>query len=89
LTSSDADGFYFALLTDQNIIPKDDSLRRVRARKASPNDDLVVKRLLSAGDTIVSLDVPIDVASGWWAFASLARLVRAIRSRAGRVLISS
>ncbi|WP_291576290.1 hypothetical protein [Bradyrhizobium sp.] len=64
--TNDSDGYYFALLTDQNKIPNDDSLRRVRARKASPNDDLVVKRLLSAGDTIVSLDVPIDVASGWW-----------------------
>ena len=64
--SFDADGYYFALLTDQNTIPNDDNLRRVRARKASPNDDLVVKHLLSPGETIVSLDVPVDVASGWW-----------------------
>lgn len=63
---SDAAGYYFALLIEDNEIPKDDSRHRARVRKAAPNDDLVTKQLLSPGETIVSLDVTMDVAPWWW-----------------------
>lgn len=63
---SDAAGYYFALLIDDNKIPSDDSRHRARVRKAAPNDDLVIKQLLSPGETIVSLDVSMDVAPWWW-----------------------
>lgn len=63
---SDAEGYYFALLTDGKAVPKDDIRHRVRARKAASNDDLVVKQLLSPGETIVSLDVAQDAAPWWW-----------------------
>lgn len=62
----DTEGFYFALLTDDSAPPRDDSRHRVRVRKAAPNDDLVLKQLLSPGDTIVSFDVSTDVAPWWW-----------------------
>jgi hypothetical protein len=63
---SEAQGYYFALLTDDSAIPHDDSRHRARVRKAGLNDDLVIKQLLSPGDTIVSLDVTMDVAPWWW-----------------------
>jgi hypothetical protein len=63
---SDKGGYYFALLTDDSTVPRDDIRHRVRVRKAAPNDDLVIKQLLSPGDTIVSLDVTMDVAPWWW-----------------------
>lgn len=62
----DTEGYYFALLTDDSAIPRDDSRHRVRVRKAALNDDLVLKQLLSPGDTIVSVDVSMDVAPWWW-----------------------
>jgi hypothetical protein len=64
--ASETDGYYFALLTDGSATPKDSSQHRARVRKAGLNDDLVIKHLLSPGDTIVSLDVPIDAAYFWW-----------------------
>lgn len=63
---SDSGGYYFALLTDDSTMPRDDSRHRARVRKAGLNDDLVIKQLLSPGDTIVSLDVTMDVAPWWW-----------------------
>jgi hypothetical protein len=63
---SDTEGYYFALLTDDSKVPRDDIRHRARVRKAAVNDDLVIKQLLSPGDTIVSLDVTMDVAPWWW-----------------------
>ena len=63
---SDTEGYYFALLTDDSTIPRDDSRHRARVRKAGLNDDLVIKQLLTPGDTIVSLDVTMGAAPWWW-----------------------
>jgi hypothetical protein len=65
-TALDPKAHYFALLLEGNTLPSDDTLGHgARARKASETDDLVVKHLLSPGQTIVSYDVPRD-ASGFW-----------------------
>ncbi|MGY4177662.1 hypothetical protein ACVIHH_002953 [Bradyrhizobium sp. USDA 4518] len=66
LTSSlDSDAHYFALIIDDNSSPRDDSRHGARARRAGDTDDLVARRLLSAGDTIVSVDVPASAAGFW------------------------
>jgi hypothetical protein len=65
-TSLDPNAHYFALLRSDDTRPTDDTIGHgARARKASETDDLVVKHLLSPGETIVSYDVPAD-ASGFW-----------------------
>ena len=65
-TSLDPNAHYFALILEGDNRPTDDTFRHgARARKASETDDLVAKHLLSAGQTIVSYDVPRD-ASGFW-----------------------
>jgi len=66
LTSAlDSDAHYFALLIDDKSSPRDDSRHGARARKAGDTDDLVQRHLLSAGDTIVSIDVAADAAGLW------------------------
>lgn len=64
-SSLDPTAHYFALFLLDNEVPRDEVRHGARARRAGETDDLVVKRLLRAGDTIVSIDVPNDVA-GWW-----------------------
>ncbi|MHC1949625.1 hypothetical protein IF803_35395 [Bradyrhizobium sp. UFLA06-06] len=66
LTSSlDSDAHYFALIVDDDSSPHDDSRHGARARRAGETDDLVARRLLSAGDTIVSVDIPASAAGFW------------------------
>lgn|GEM_PF-2575338 len=60
-----SDARYFALLIDEDTIPRDDNRHGARARKAGDSDDLVARRLLSPGDTIVSVDVPASDAGFW------------------------
>ncbi|ABE39413.1 hypothetical protein RPD_2178 [Rhodopseudomonas palustris BisB5] len=69
--TANAEGFYFAILTDDSKTPRDDSRHRAQVRKAGPNDDLVVKQLLSPGERIVSLYVRTDVAPWWWSKRNL------------------
>lgn len=69
-TSLDPNAHYFALFLDDDTTPHDDSRHGARARKASDTDDLVLKHLLSPGETIVSVDVPRD-ASGFWSRRNL------------------
>ena len=64
-SSLDPAAHYFAVFLADNEVPRDEVRHGARARRAGETDDLVVKRLLKAGDTIVSIDVPNDVA-GWW-----------------------
>ncbi|MGY3690561.1 hypothetical protein ACVIGA_000641 [Bradyrhizobium sp. USDA 3240] len=64
-TTLDVDSPYFALLTVDDTKPRDSDRHGARARKASDTDDLVAKHLLSAGDTIVSVDVPASAAGFW------------------------
>ncbi|MCK1386992.1 hypothetical protein [Bradyrhizobium sp. 21] len=64
-SSLDPEAHYFAVFLDDKEVPRDEVRHGARARKAGETDDLVVKRLLKTGDTIVSIDVPNDVA-GWW-----------------------
>ena len=61
---------YFALLLDNDTPPRDDSTHGARARKAADTDDLVLKHLLSPGETIVSVDIPAQ-ASGFWSKRNL------------------
>ncbi|MBP1299845.1 hypothetical protein [Bradyrhizobium elkanii] len=68
LTSSlnlDSDAHYFALIVDDESSPRDDSRHGARARRAGETDDLVARHLLSAGDTIVSVDIPASAAGFW------------------------
>ncbi|MBK3665060.1 hypothetical protein JJE66_27990 [Bradyrhizobium diazoefficiens] len=66
LTSSlDTNGHYFALFLDDETKPRDNDGRGARARRAGDTDDLVARRLLAAGDTIVSVDVPASAAGFW------------------------
>jgi len=65
-TLLDPKAHYFALLLEGDTRPSDDTVRHgARARKASEADDLVVKHLLSPGQTIVSYDVPREAAGFW------------------------
>ena len=64
-SSLDPEAHYFAVFLQDKEIPRDEVRHGARARKAGETDDLVTKRLLKPGDTIVSIDVPNDVA-GWW-----------------------
>ena len=64
-SSLDPEAHYFAVFLADKEIPRDEVRHGARARRAGETDDLVVKRLLKSGDTIVSIDVPDDVA-GWW-----------------------
>lgn len=64
-TTINDDTHYFAVFLDEGNVPRDDADHGVSASKASPTDDLVVKHLLSAGQTIVSVDVPV-AGSGFW-----------------------
>jgi len=65
-TSLDPNAHYFALLLEGNNTPQDNTFEHgARARKASEADDLVVKRLLAPGQTIVSYDVPRNTAGFW------------------------
>lgn len=59
-TPIDLDAHYFAVLFSDDSPPRDDSKHGARARKAATTDDLVLKHLLSAGQTIVSVDVPAE-----------------------------
>ena len=71
LTASlNSDAHYFALLLDNDAPPRDDSRHGARARKAADTDDLVLKHLLSPGETIVSVDIPAQ-ASGFWSKRNL------------------
>ncbi|UWU66490.1 hypothetical protein [Bradyrhizobium sp. NC92] len=64
-SSLDPEAHYFAVFLQDKEIPQDEVRHGARARRAGETDDLVVKRLLKAGDTIVSIDVPNE-AAGWW-----------------------
>ncbi len=64
-SSLDPEAHYFAVFLENKEVPRDEVRHGARARRAGETDDLVVKRLLKSGDTIVSIDVPNDVA-GWW-----------------------
>jgi type VI secretion system (T6SS) phospholipase Tle1-like effector len=65
-TALDPNAHYFALLLGDNTTALDNTTEHgARARKASEADDLVVKHLLSSGQTIVSYDVPRDAAGFW------------------------
>ena len=64
-TAIDPDASYFAVLFSDGSTPIDDPRHSARARKAANTDDLVVKHLLSADQTIVSVDIPAD-APGFW-----------------------
>lgn len=64
-SSLDPAAHYFAVFLEDNEIPRDEVRHAARARRAGETDDLVARRLLRSGDTIVSVDVPNSVA-GWW-----------------------
>jgi hypothetical protein len=64
-SSLDPEAHYFAVFLEDKEIPRDEVRHGARARRAGETDDFVAKRLLRSGDTIVSIDVPNDVA-GWW-----------------------
>jgi Uncharacterized alpha/beta hydrolase domain (DUF2235) len=65
-TSLVANAHYFVLLLEGNSTPEDSTAEHgARARIASEADELVVKHLLSPGQTIVSYDVPRDAAGFW------------------------
>lgn len=64
-SSLDPAAHYFAVFLEDKEVPRDEVRHAARARRAGETDDFVTKRLLRSGDTIVSIDVPNNVA-GWW-----------------------
>jgi hypothetical protein len=63
--SLDPEAHYFAVFLEDGAVPRDEVRHGARARRAGETDDLVTKRLLKSGDTIVSINVPNDDAGLW------------------------
>ena len=66
-TLLDSNAHYFAILLEDNAPnpSSDDDTRAAHVRQALDSDDLVVKHMLSAHQTIVSVDIPRDAAGFW------------------------
>lgn len=65
-TPMDPAAHYFAVFFSEGTTPDNDTNgHSTRARKAAETDDLVAKKLLSAGQTILTVDVPA-AAAGFW-----------------------